>query len=281
MSSVTKRRCALGLHCVIARHRVNDHSRDDWLEIQDCDKKMRVQTLLLKAEGAAGETLHLAEDVRVELDYLAALDDDGRYRCVVMLVLVLDALSYIPYIHVFFFFCGACHSCGTHTLLTYMPPFFVRCLRRVPLLGDSGRVVHRRCGATLLARVKECVGSADGADGADGANSADGDGATADGDGAAGADGGAAGADGDALKATRAADGDAIKLSVINDGIKRLRAIDQEETIFNAMVAKGVVEVPTTQDAFISFNRDSACDATSGIKILPGGMHADTRTFCF
>ena len=31
----------------------------------------------------AGETLHLAEDVRVALDYLGALDD-GRYRCVVM-----------------------------------------------------------------------------------------------------------------------------------------------------------------------------------------------------
>ena len=70
-----------------------------------------------KVNRAVGETLHLAEDVRVELDYLAALDD-GRYRCVVMLVLVLNVLSYIPYIHVFFFFCGACHSCGTHTLLT-------------------------------------------------------------------------------------------------------------------------------------------------------------------
>ena len=129
MSSVTKRRCALGLHCVIARHRVHDHSRDDWLEIQDCDKKMRVQTLLLKVNCAAGETLHLAEDVRVELDYLAALDD-GRYRCVVMLVPVLNVLSYIPYIHVFFFFCGACHSCGAehiHSLHTCLLFSFVVC----------------------------------------------------------------------------------------------------------------------------------------------------------
>jgi hypothetical protein len=57
-------------------------------------------TLMGKVNRAVGETLHLAEDVRVELDYLAALDD-GRYRCVVMLVLVLNVFSYIPYIHVF------------------------------------------------------------------------------------------------------------------------------------------------------------------------------------
>ena len=134
MSSGTKR-CALGVHCSIFKCRIYDRSRVDWTEIQDSDEKTKVTTLLLKAEGAAGETLHLAEDVRVELDYLAALDD-GRYRCVVMLVPVLNVLSYIPYIHVFFFFaaratpvghihslhtcllssfvvCGACHSWGT------------------------------------------------------------------------------------------------------------------------------------------------------------------------
>jgi hypothetical protein len=88
---------------------------------------MALQTLLLKAEGAAGETLYLAEDVRMELDYLAILDD-GRYRCVVMLVLVLNVLSYIPYVHVFFFFAARATPVGTHTFRTYMSPFFVRCL---------------------------------------------------------------------------------------------------------------------------------------------------------
>jgi len=102
MSRATKRRCALGLHCVIAQHRVYDRSRDDWTVFQDCDKRMTVQTLLLKAEGAAGNTVQLPEDVRLALDYLGALGD-GRYRCVVMLVLVLNVFSYIPYIHVTFF----------------------------------------------------------------------------------------------------------------------------------------------------------------------------------
>mgnify|MGYP003988048939 FL=1 len=148
MSRATKRRCALGLHCVIAQHRVYDRSRDDWTVFQDCDKRMTVQTLLLKAEGAAGNTVQLPEDVRLALDYLGALDD-GRYRCVVMLVPVLNVFSYIPYIHVFFFFAARATPVGTHTFLTYMSPFFVRCLRRVPLLGDSGLLVHRRCGASL------------------------------------------------------------------------------------------------------------------------------------
>jgi hypothetical protein len=114
MSSVTKRRCALGLHCAIAQHRVYDHSRDDWIEFQDSDKGMTLQTLLLKDDGAAGETLHLAEDVRMELDYLDALG--GRYRCVVMCVLVLNV---------------------SHTFLNTCLLFFVRCLRRVPLLRDT------------------------------------------------------------------------------------------------------------------------------------------------
>ena len=119
MSSVTKRRCALGQYCAIAQHRVYDHSRDDWIEFQDNDKGMTLQTLLLKAEGAAGETLYLAaEDVRMELDYLTALDG-GRYRCVVMLVLVLNVLSCLMF---------------SRTFLTYMSSFF---LRRVPLLGDT------------------------------------------------------------------------------------------------------------------------------------------------
>ena len=136
MSSGAKRRCALGVHCVIAALRAHDHTCDDWTEIQESDYTQRLTNLLLKVNRAVGETLHLAEDVRVELDYLAALDDDGRYRCVVMLVPVLNVLSYIPYIHVFFFFaaratpvehihslhtcllssfvvCGACHSWGT------------------------------------------------------------------------------------------------------------------------------------------------------------------------
>ena len=112
MSSGTKR-CALGVHCFIFKFRIYDRSRVDWTEIQDSDEKWKVTTLMGKVNCAAGETLHLAEDVRVELDYLAALDGDGRYRCVVMLVLVLNVLSYIPYIHVFFFFCGACHSWAT------------------------------------------------------------------------------------------------------------------------------------------------------------------------
>ena len=112
ITSGAKRRCALGVHCVIAALRAHDHTCDDWTEIQDSDEKSKVTTLMGKVNRAAGETLHLAEDVRVELDYLDALDD-GRYRCVVMLVPVLNVLSYIPYIHVFFFFCGACHSWGT------------------------------------------------------------------------------------------------------------------------------------------------------------------------
>ena len=46
MSRATKRRCALGLHCVIAQHRVYDRSRDDWTAFQDCDKRMTAQALL-------------------------------------------------------------------------------------------------------------------------------------------------------------------------------------------------------------------------------------------
>ena len=134
MSSGTKR-CALGVHCFIFKFHIYDRSRVDWTEIQDSDEKSKVTTLMGKVNRAVGETLHLAEDVRMELDYLAALDD-GRYRCVVMLVPVLNVLSYIPYIHVFFFLrrvpllwehihslhtcllfsfvvCGACHSWGT------------------------------------------------------------------------------------------------------------------------------------------------------------------------
>jgi hypothetical protein len=72
------------------------------------------------AEGAAGNTVQLPEDVRLALDYLGALGD-GRYRCVVMLVLVLNVFSYIPYIHV---------------------TFFVRCLRRVPLLWEHIHSLH-------------------------------------------------------------------------------------------------------------------------------------------
>jgi hypothetical protein len=53
------------------------------------DYTQRLTNLLLKVNRAVGETLYLAEDVRMELDYLAALDD-GRYRCVVMLVPVLN-----------------------------------------------------------------------------------------------------------------------------------------------------------------------------------------------
>ena len=102
MSSGAKRRCALGVHCVIAALRAHDHTCDDWTEIQESDYTQRLTNLLLKVNRAVGETLHLAEDVRMELDYLAALDD-GRYRCVVMLVPVLNVLSYIPYIHVTFF----------------------------------------------------------------------------------------------------------------------------------------------------------------------------------
>ena len=147
MSSGTKR-CALGVHCFIFKFHIYDRSRVDWTEIQDSDEKSKVTTLMGKVNRAVGETLHLAEDVRMELDYLAALDD-GRYRCVVMLVPVLNVLSYIPYIHVFFFFAARATPVGTHTFLTYMSPFFVRCLRRVPLLGDSELVVHRRCGASL------------------------------------------------------------------------------------------------------------------------------------
>ena len=94
MSSGAKRRCALGVHCVIAALRAHDHTCDDWTEIQESDYTQRLTNLLLKAEGAVGETLHLAEDVRMELDYLAALDD-GRYRCVVMLVPVLNVPDWV------------------------------------------------------------------------------------------------------------------------------------------------------------------------------------------
>ena len=111
MSSVTKRRCALGQYCAIAQHRVYDHSRDDWIEFQDNDKGMALQTLLLKAEGGAGDTL-LADDVRRELDYLTALDG-GRYRRVVMLVPVRNVLSYIL-TYMSPFFSGACHFLWGH-----------------------------------------------------------------------------------------------------------------------------------------------------------------------
>ena len=120
MSSVTKRRCALGQYCAIAQHRVYDHSRDDWIEFQDSDKGMALQTLLLKAEGVAGDTL-LAEDVRRELDYLTALDG-GRYRRVVMLVPVRNVLSYIlSYMSPFF--SGACHFLWGHIHYTHVSFF--------------------------------------------------------------------------------------------------------------------------------------------------------------
>ena len=111
MSSVTKRRCALGQYCAIAQLHVYDHSRDDWIEFQDNDKGMALQTLLLKAERGAGDTL-LAEDVRRELDYLTALDG-GRYRRVVMLVSVRNVLSYIL-TYMSPFFSGACHFLWGH-----------------------------------------------------------------------------------------------------------------------------------------------------------------------
>jgi hypothetical protein len=101
MSSGTKR-CALGVHCFVFKLHIYDRSRVDWTGIQDFDEKSKATTLLLKAEGAAGNTVHLAEDVRMGLDYLDALGG-GRYRCVVVLVLVLDVFSYSPYIHVSFF----------------------------------------------------------------------------------------------------------------------------------------------------------------------------------
>ena len=91
MSSGTKR-CALGVHCFIFKFHIYDRSRVDWTEIQDSDEKSKVTTLMGKVNRAVGETLHLAEDVRMELDYLAALDD-GRYRCVVMLVHALHELG--------------------------------------------------------------------------------------------------------------------------------------------------------------------------------------------
>jgi hypothetical protein len=37
MSSGAKRRCALGVHCVIAALRAHDHTCDDWTEIQESD----------------------------------------------------------------------------------------------------------------------------------------------------------------------------------------------------------------------------------------------------
>ena len=93
MSSGAKRRCALGVHCVIAALRAHDHTCDDWTEVQESDYTQSVTDLLLKAEGGAGDTL-LADDVRRELDYLTALDG-GRYRRVVMLVPVRNVLSCI------------------------------------------------------------------------------------------------------------------------------------------------------------------------------------------
>ena len=122
MSSVTKRRCALGQYCAIAQYRVYDDSRDDWIEFQDNDKGMALQTLLLKAERGAGDTL-LAEDVRRELDYLAALDG-GRYRRIVMLVPVRNVLSYIlSYMSPFF--SGACHFLWGHIPSLQRVSFFL------------------------------------------------------------------------------------------------------------------------------------------------------------
>ena len=111
MSSGAKRRCALGVHCVIAALRAHDDSCDDWTEIQESDYTQSVTDLLLKAAGGAGDTL-LAGDVRRELDYLTALDG-GRYRRVVMLVSVRNVLSYIlSYMSPFF--SGACHFLWGH-----------------------------------------------------------------------------------------------------------------------------------------------------------------------
>ena len=53
MSSGAKRRCALGVHCVIAALRAHDHTCDDWTEIQGSDYTQRLTNLLLKAEGAS------------------------------------------------------------------------------------------------------------------------------------------------------------------------------------------------------------------------------------
>ena len=122
MSSGAKRRCALGVHCVINALRARDDSCDDWTEVQESDYTQSVKDLLLKAEGGAGDTL-LAEDVRRELDYLAALDG-GRYRRVVMLVPVRNVLSYIlSYMSPFF--SGACHFLWGHIPSLQRVSFFL------------------------------------------------------------------------------------------------------------------------------------------------------------
>ena len=125
MSSGTKH-CALGVHCFSFKFHIRDRSRVDWTEIQGSDEKTKVTTLLLKAEGGAGDTL-LAGDVRRELDYLTALDG-GRYRLVVMLVPVRNVLSYIlSYMSPFF--SGACHFLWghIHSLHTCLLSSFVVC----------------------------------------------------------------------------------------------------------------------------------------------------------
>ena len=55
MSSGAKRRCALGVHCVIAALRAHDHTCDDWTEIQESDYTQRLTNLLLKVEVLPGK----------------------------------------------------------------------------------------------------------------------------------------------------------------------------------------------------------------------------------
>ena len=122
MSSGTKH-CALGVHCFIFKFHIRDRSRVDWTEIQDSDEKTKVTTLMGKINCAAGETVHLAGDVRRELDYLTALGG-GRYRRVVMLVPVRNVLSYIlSYMSPFF--SGACHFLWGHIPSLQRVSFFL------------------------------------------------------------------------------------------------------------------------------------------------------------
>jgi hypothetical protein len=71
-----------------------------------------------KLKGAAGDTVQLPVDLRLVVDGLGA--DDGRYVA--------------PW---------CLRSCGDALLIFLTCLFFFRCWQRVPLLGESGLVVHR------------------------------------------------------------------------------------------------------------------------------------------
>ena len=63
MSSGIKH-CAFGRQCFIAELHAGDRSRSDWIEIQDCDYKMKLSTFMKKLTSKAVARDLVPEDLR-------------------------------------------------------------------------------------------------------------------------------------------------------------------------------------------------------------------------